>query len=173
MIIERDVGIKMDDGLVLRANIYRPDQGGKYPTIMALGPYCKGIRFQEGHHYAESWKNLIAKHPEIAEGSTCSYMTWETTDPERWVPHGYVVMQVDSRGSGRSPGYQDIFSPREVKDYYNCIEWAASQPWSKQKVGLLGISYYAMNQRPCNFALVVKRRRFQSHSILQGFEGKR
>lgn len=146
MIIERDVGIKMDDGLFVRANIYRPDQIGKYPTVMALGPYCKGIKFQEGHHYAESWKNLIAKHPEIAQGSTCSYMTWETTDPERWVPQGYVVMQVDSRGSGRSPGYQDILSPREVKDYYNCIEWAAFQPWSNQKVGLLGISYYAINQ---------------------------
>lgn len=147
MIIERDAGIEMGDGLVLRANIYRPDRGAeKFPVIMALGPYCKGIRFQEGHHYAESWKNLIAKHPEIGEGSTCSYMTWETTDPERWVPYGYVVIQVDSRGSGRSPGYQDIFSPREVRDYYNCIEWAGIQPWSNGKVGLLGISYYAMNQ---------------------------
>ena len=29
---------------------------------------------------------------------------------------------------------------------YNCIEWAGRQPWSNGKVGLSGISYYAINQ---------------------------
>jgi predicted acyl esterase len=67
-------------------------------------------------------------------------------DPEKWVPSGYVVMRVDSRGAGRSPGYLDPFSPRETADLYACIEWAASQPWSSGKVGLNGISYYAINQ---------------------------
>src|SRR5919204_311627 len=37
-------------------------------------------------------------------------------------------------------------SPRETRDLYDCIEWAAAQPWSNGKVGLAGISYYAMNQ---------------------------
>ena len=32
------------------------------------------------------------------------------------------------------------------RDLHDCIEWAASQPWSSGKVGLLGISYYAINQ---------------------------
>jgi predicted acyl esterase len=40
----------------------------------------------------------------------------------------------------------DIFAPRETDDYSACIEWAASQPWSTGKVGLNGISYYAINQ---------------------------
>jgi putative CocE/NonD family hydrolase len=53
---------------------------------------------------------------------------------------------VDSRGAGRSRGYLDIFSPQETLDYSECIEWAGTQPWSNGKVGLLGISYYAMNQ---------------------------
>lgn len=53
---------------------------------------------------------------------------------------------MDSRGAGRSPGYLDIFSPRETKDYYHAIEWAGQQPWSTGKVGLNGISYYAINQ---------------------------
>jgi predicted acyl esterase len=53
---------------------------------------------------------------------------------------------VDSRGAGRSPGRLDIFSPQETRDYYDCIEWAGTQPWSNGKVGLLGISYYAANQ---------------------------
>ncbi|NCX49179.1 MAG: CocE/NonD family hydrolase, partial [Gammaproteobacteria bacterium] len=49
-------------------------------------------------------------------------------------------------GAGRSPGYLDPFSPRETKDFYNCIEWAAQQEWSNGKIGLNGISYYAINQ---------------------------
>src|SRR6516165_5642861 len=40
----------------------------------------------------------------------------------------------------------EILSPREAKDFHDCIEWAAAQPWSNGKVGLSGISYYAMNQ---------------------------
>ena len=55
-------------------------------------------------------------------------------------------MRVDSRGCGRSPGYVEHWSPRETKDFANCIEWAGMQPWSNGKVGLSGISYYAINQ---------------------------
>jgi uncharacterized protein len=67
-------------------------------------------------------------------------------DPEKWVPDGYACVRVDSRGAGRSPGYIDHFSPRETKDFYDCIEWAGVQPWSNGKVGLNGISYYGINQ---------------------------
>jgi predicted acyl esterase len=55
-------------------------------------------------------------------------------------------VRVDSRGAGRSPGYIDHFSPRETKDFHDCIEWAGVQPWSSGKVGLNGISYYGINQ---------------------------
>lgn len=39
-----------------------------------------------------------------------------------------------------------MLSPREVKDFYDAIEWAGVQTWCTGKVGLSGISYYAMNQ---------------------------
>ena len=74
------------------------------------------------------------------------FRSWEVVDPEKWVPHGYACVRVDSRGAGRSPGFIDPFSPRETKDLYHCIEWAGVQPWSSGKVGLNGISYYGMNQ---------------------------
>ena len=48
--------------------------------------------------------------------------------------------------AGCSPGKVDPFSPRETKDFYDCIEWAGVQPWSNGKVGLNGISYYGINQ---------------------------
>ena len=73
-------------------------------------------------------------------GSTNKYQNWETTDPERWVPHGYAVVRVDSRGAGWTPGFMNPASPREIEDLYQCIEWAGTQPWSNGKVGMLGIS---------------------------------
>jgi predicted acyl esterase len=30
-------------------------------------------------------------------------MVWELTDPERWVPHGYAIVRVASRGAGGFP----------------------------------------------------------------------
>ena len=144
MIIERDVAVPADDGTILRADIFRPDDQKPAPAIMTLGPYGKGVRYSDG--YAPQWEWLMEAHPDVLPGSSKEFMTWETVDPETWVPWGYVCIRVDSRGAGRSPGRLDIRSPREVKDYYDAIEWAAKQPWCTGKVGLNGISYYAINQ---------------------------
>ncbi len=144
MAIDWDVPIEMEDGVVLRADVYRPIAEGSYPVILSYGPYGKGLAFQEG--YATAWEIMIKDHPDVDQNSTNKYQSWEVVDPEKWVCDDYVVVRVDSRGAGRSPGYIDHFSPRETKDFYNCIEWAGVQPWSNGKVGLNGISYYAVNQ---------------------------
>lgn len=144
MIIERDVPITMDDGLVLRADVFRPKGDTPSPVIMSLGVYGKGVPYREA--FAPQWEVLMSTKPEVLQGSTKEFMVWETVDPEIWVPWGYTCIRIDSRGSGRSPGKLDCFSPREAKDYYNAIEWAAVQPWSTGKVGLNGISYYAITQ---------------------------
>ncbi|MGB7541452.1 MAG: CocE/NonD family hydrolase [Burkholderiales bacterium] len=144
MRIDWDVPIAMDDGLVLRADVFRPVNEGRYPVILSYGPYAKGLAFQEG--YPSAWQRMLAEHPDVAYGSTNQYQSWEVVDPEKWVPDGYVCVRVDSRGAGRSPGRIDHFSPRETQDFYHCIEWAGVQPWSNGKVGLNGISYYGINQ---------------------------
>jgi hypothetical protein len=144
MRIEWDVPITMDDGLVLRADIFRPTPDGKYPVILTYGPYAKGLAFQDG--YPSAWQRMVEKHPDAAAGSSNLYQSWEVVDPEKWVPAGYACVRIDSRGAGCSPGFIDHFSPRETKDFYDCIEWAGVQPWSNGKVGLNGISYYGINQ---------------------------
>jgi predicted acyl esterase len=144
MHISFDVPIGMDDGLVLRGDVFRPDPDGRYPVILTYGPYAKGLAFQEG--YPDQWRLMTTQHPDVEAGSTNLYQNWEVVDPEKWVPDGYAVVRVDSRGCGRSPGYVDVFSPRETEDLVACIEWAGTQPWSTGKVGLNGISYYAINQ---------------------------
>jgi uncharacterized protein len=100
--------------------------------------------FQEG--YKGNWARLTKAAPEVLEGSSNKYQNWELVDPEKWVPDGYACVRVDSRGAGGSPGILDVWSPRETQDLYQCIEWAGTQPWSNGKVGINGISYYAMNQ---------------------------
>lgn len=144
MKVEWDVGIATDDGIVLRADVFRPSADGNHPVILTYGPYAKGLAFQEG--YGDQWQIMIREHPEVAEGSSNRYQNWEVCDPEKWVPDGYACVRVDSRGAGRSPGLLDPLSVRETRDLYQCIEWAGTQPWSNGKVGLLGISYYAINQ---------------------------
>ena len=144
MRIDWDVPIPMDDGVVLRADVYRPIAGERHPALMNYGPYAKGLPFQVG--YAAQWQALERDHPDILEGSSGKYQTWEAADPEKWVPDGYACVRVDLRGAGRSEGSIDCFGPRETQDYYECIEWAGRQPWCTGKVGLCGVSYYAMNQ---------------------------
>ena len=144
MRIDWNVPIAMDDGLVLRADVFRPVKEGRYPVILTYGPYAKNLAFQDG--YPSAWQRMAEKHPDVTAGSTNMYQSWEVVDPEKWVPHDYVCVRVDSRGAGCSPGFIDHFSPRETKDFYDCIEWAGVQPWSNGKVGLNGISYYGMNQ---------------------------
>lgn len=144
MTIEWDAPIPMDDGNVLRADVFRPLETAKYPVILSMGAFGKGLAFQEGN--ASAWGRMTKAFPETAAGSSNLYQNWEVVDPEKWVPDGYVCIRVDARGAGRSPGFLDPWSPRETRDLYGCIEWAARQPWSSGKVGLNGISYYAMNQ---------------------------
>jgi predicted acyl esterase len=144
MRVDWDVAITMDDGVVLRADVFRPVREGRYPVILSYGPYAKGLAFQDG--YPSAWQRMVTQHPDVAAGSTNKYQSWEVVDPEKWVPHDYSCVRVDSRGCGCSPGYIDHFSPRETKDFYGCIEWAGVQPWSNGKVGLNGISYYGINQ---------------------------
>jgi uncharacterized protein len=144
MRIDWNVPIAMDDGLVLRADVFRPIAEGRYPVILTYGPYAKGLAFQDG--YPSAWQRMAEQHPDVAAGSSNLYQSWEVADPEKWVPRNYACVRVDSRGAGCSPGFIDPFSPRETKDYYDCIEWAGVQPWSNGKVGLNGISYYGINQ---------------------------
>ena len=58
MRIDWDVPIEMDDGLVLRADVFRPIPDGKYPVILSYGPYAKGLAFQDG--YPNQWQLMTA-----------------------------------------------------------------------------------------------------------------
>jgi len=131
LVIEKDVEIPMRDGARLRADVYRPKSGGRFPVIANLSSYMKD--------------KLWVPPPDLEEKPN-PYMNWETPNPLWWVPRGYALLRIDGRGSGKSPGFTDPWSASEARDYYDGIEWAARQPWSTGRVGTSGISYFAMVQ---------------------------
>ncbi len=121
----------MRDGARLKADVFRPKARGRFPVIMNIGIYRKD----------KAW----TPPPDLEEKAN-PFMNWETVNPLWWIPRGYIAVRVDSRGSGKSPGRTDPWSPSEARDFYDAIEWAGRQPWSNGRVGLSGISYYAMTQ---------------------------
>ena len=66
MRIDWNVPITMDDGLVLRADVYRPAKDGQYPVILTYGPYAKNLAFQDG--YPSAWQRMADKHPDVTAG---------------------------------------------------------------------------------------------------------
>jgi uncharacterized protein len=83
MKIDWDVPIKLEDGVELRADVYRPDEG-RHPVILSYGPYGKGLAFQEG--YKTAWEIMVRDYPDAVAGSSNRYQNWEVVDPEKWVP---------------------------------------------------------------------------------------
>ena len=144
MRIDWDVPIVMDDGLTLRADVFRPVAEGRHPVILSYGPYAKGLAFQDG--YPSAWQRMVAEHPDVAHGSTNRYQSWEVVDPEKWVPDGYACVRVDMRGSGDSDGVlRDEYLADEHDDACEVIEWLAAQPWCDGSVGMMGISWGGFN----------------------------
>lgn len=143
-VFEKNIPIQTDDGSFVMANVFRPKKEGKYPVLVMMSVYGKDLATKD--LYKEEWAEMNSSIPGLCKQSSCRYHTWETVDPEIWVPYGYIIVRVDSRGTGKSPGKLDPFSPRENRDLYNVIEWAGTQSWSNGNVGMVGISYLAINQ---------------------------
>lgn len=142
--MDKDVWIPVRDHARLCANVFRPKASGQYPVLVTLGPYGKDVHLSQ--FMPGAWNDLNNRCPEIATHSSLKHLVFETPDPESWVGDGYVILKVDSRGAGKSPGMLDVNSPAEFSDLYDVIEWAGTQSWSNARVGLLGISYYAAAQ---------------------------
>ena len=114
-----DVEATMRDGVVLRADVYRPDTAGKFPVILERTPYNKGAdRFRE-------------KGSKLAERGFL-----------------YVVQDVRGRYGSDGEFMSGFFSEDHMDDVdgYDAVEWAASLPWSTGKVGTTGGSYDGWTQ---------------------------
>ncbi len=115
-----DMGITLSDGCRLSARVWMPVKASQQPmpVIFEHLPYRK----RDG---------TIARD--------------QITHP--WFAgHGYVCIRTDMRGNGESEGLmKDEYSPQELSDAAEIIEWAAQQPWCNGKVGMMGISWGGFN----------------------------
>ena len=130
-----DVAVPMRDGKRLFADVFRPPEEGKYPAIIAYSPYGKHNRIYGMFH------RCGVSDADLSED--CAY---EGPDPGYWCPRGYVVINVDTRGTWHSEGDLTYMTEQEAQDGYDVIEWAAAQEWCNGKVGMAGVSYLAWSQ---------------------------
>jgi uncharacterized protein len=124
-VVRRDVDVAatMRDGTSLLADVYRPQDGGHYPVLIAASPYPRQIQ------------DLGAPTAIIEAGNS-----------EFFVSRGYVHVIASLRGTGGSGGEWGMFDQQERDDLYDLVEWAAEQPWSDGHVGMIGINYFAIAQ---------------------------
>ncbi len=138
MVIERDVSVPLRDGTRIFVDVYRPAAAGftNGPALMGWSPYGK-----------HGFKNLSLMPGSDVDPSWVSpHVIWEGPDPVHWCAQGYVIVNPDPRGAWRSEGTLSFWTESEARDGYDVIEWAATQPWSNGRVGLLGVSYLAISQ---------------------------
>ncbi|KIX09655.1 uncharacterized protein Z518_00736 [Rhinocladiella mackenziei CBS 650.93] len=104
---------------VLRCNVFLPKDaapfGDKvYPVIATYGSYGKDVPYES--FYKKSWSQL---NPQMKS----AHSAWETPDPRYRTGEGYIVVRVDERGSGQSPGLLDTMSRGTSEAFYNVVEW--------------------------------------------------
>ncbi len=119
------VYVTMQDGCRLAVDVILPDgdAGKRWPVVLILTPYIRRFELAPGTSGVEPSPN-----------------TYRYRD--MFVPRGYALVVVDSRGTGASFGTRDSFrAPRERADYSAIADWIVAQPWSDGSIGATGISY--------------------------------
>ncbi|KAL2843693.1 Alpha/Beta hydrolase protein [Aspergillus pseudoustus] len=145
--LEFDVAIPMRDGVTLYADIFRPVDAGseqQYPAILPWSPYGKtGTGVQ---HY----DNMAPYRVGLRLDQTSGYEKFEGPDPADWISRGYVIVNIDARGVGKSGGNVVFWGQQEAEDIYDTVEWISKQVWCNGSVGMAGNSWLAIAQ--INFA---------------------
>jgi predicted acyl esterase len=115
-VLEKNVYVRMRDGVKITVDIYRPAKGkGPWPVIFAYSPFQKERFF-------------------------------ESAKPVFYCAHGYVCIQAAERGGGLSEGKFTFQGKTAARDGYDLIEWMAKQPWCNGNIGMMGASGYGVMQ---------------------------
>ncbi|MEO7003243.1 MAG: CocE/NonD family hydrolase, partial [Ktedonobacterales bacterium] len=116
VLAEFNVAARMRDGVTLRANVYRPDDGGAgtYPVLLMRLPYGKD--FPLGGF-----------------------------EPTQLARSGYILVVQDVRGCFASEG-EWFPLIHEGDDGVDSVAWAAALPGSNGSVGMFGASYMGYTQ---------------------------
>ena len=136
IIANRNVSILMTDGVTIDVDIFRPDGKGKFPALVAVSAFNKDIQSDHVWPAATRSRRIRGTPDACLEAGPIDF----------FVRRGYVHIIGSVRGTGKSGGVYNYLSPREVRDVYEVIEWAAEQPWCNGNVGMIGLGYFAALQ---------------------------
>jgi putative CocE/NonD family hydrolase len=145
--IDYDVPVTMRDGVVLRADVYRPDGDGPWPVIVARTPYSK-----TDHYELQFLEPLLAAR------------------------RGFIAVVQDVRGRYASEG-EFVPLVHEANDGVDTIEWASRLSGSNGAVGMWGLSYLgnvqwqAAGQQPPALRAIAPERTFREPSASLAFRG--
>ncbi|KAK3622013.1 hypothetical protein LTR56_022449 [Elasticomyces elasticus] len=141
ILVEHDVAIAVRDGCKLYADIYRPaNDDEKVPAIVCWSPFGKKF------NGITSLKLMTPWDLGIPDGTLSGLEKFEAPDPADWVPRGYAIINIDSRGAFDSEDVMSIMGSQEAEDGYDLIEHVAKLPWCSGNIGLGGNSHLAIIQ---------------------------
>jgi uncharacterized protein len=113
--IDKNIAMHARDGVILRADVWRPNDNNAYPALVSRTPYQK--------------ERMVGN----------DFLPYD-----RAAAAGYAVVVQDTRGRFASDGeWEGFMWHREATDTYDTVEWVAAQPWCNGNVALFGISYLA------------------------------
>jgi predicted acyl esterase len=139
--------VQMDDGTRLAVEVYLPKlrkHGEKLPTILEQTRY---------------WRLIQIKFP-----LKLLYPRLLSLYRQEFISHGYAWVAVDSRGAGASFGSRPWeFSPVEIDDSRQIIDWILKQPWSNGSVGTIGHSF---SGNMAEFTLLTKHPAVKAAAVL-------
>jgi putative CocE/NonD family hydrolase len=151
ILCEYDVEIPISEGFFVTANIYRSkasaETGEKVPVVMCAHPYDNSLTPALEKTPFKGAPQQYRLIPQAGGKPVFSKLTsWESPDPNFWIPAGYAVVNMNLPGYANSEGPPSTFSEHQAKCYYEAIEWIAKQSWCSGKVGLNGVSFLAISQ---------------------------
>jgi uncharacterized protein len=109
IIWDRDVPVKMRDGITLYVDVLRPAnrENERLPTLIPWSPYGKtGTGFFQTKDYL---------YVGVPMSHTSGLEKFEGPDPADWCARGYVMVQPDARGTFNSEG--------DVYHYGSQVRW--------------------------------------------------
>ncbi|WP_166462766.1 CocE/NonD family hydrolase [Amycolatopsis acidicola] len=137
MSIRYNQPVPMRDGVHILADLFLPDgQDRDIPVIIGWGAYGK-----------QRVPGRYAPDADVKPEWTSRYCIFEAPDPAYWTAHGYAVVYVNPRGTWYTDGtVRGHLNKNEAEDVHDLIEWLGTRDWSNGKVGMAGVSYYAIIQ---------------------------
>ncbi|MGH3636012.1 MAG: CocE/NonD family hydrolase, partial [Mycobacterium sp.] len=124
--------LTMRDGVRIAIDLYLPaglTSGAQLPTIL---------------HHTRYYRSMELRWPlrMFLGGKPFTPIPADARRRRRFVASGYAWVDVDVRGSGASHGARVCeWSPDEIRDGAEIVDWIVRQPWSSGQVGALGRSY--------------------------------